>query len=282
MASICKKLLRTAVVGSVVTGVAVGATVLIAGPERSAVIFDQIQGTVLETIDANLDDPVALRAQLRELEREYPERISELRGDLAELQEQIRQLDRDGKISERVVELARADLDSLPAASSDDGVLAASYEGNYVRERVRTRGRQIEQTLAVYAGRAADAMHDAEYLRQQEGRMLDVLAQLETEYAQFQAQLWQLERQVDAIARNERLIEIMDDRRQTIDELSSFEVASIDHMVARLSEMRSRQEAELEFLASDQQRTDYESVARMQVEHQSDSNNGQGVLLMRR
>jgi septal ring factor EnvC (AmiA/AmiB activator) len=265
MATIFKKLLRTAVVGSVVAGVAVGATVLIAGPERSAVIFDQIQGKVIETIDQNLEDPVALRAQLRELEREYPDRIADLRGDLAELKEQIRQLEREREISERVVALAQGDLEALPAAAQD-GMLAVSYEATYQQRRSSNRRLQIEQTKVVYASRAADALHDLEYLHQQEERMLDVLAQLETEYAQFQAQLWQLERQVDAIARNERLIDLMDERQRTIDELSKFEVASLDHIVGRLSEMRSRQEAELEMLANDRRHTDYESVARMQLD----------------
>lgn len=267
MATIFRKLLRTAVVGSVVTGVAVGATVLIAGPERSAVIFDQVQGKVLATIDANIDDPVALRAQLRELEHQYPERIADLRGDLAELREQIRQLERDQEISERVVALAQNDLERLENVN-DEGMLAVSFDGDYARNRHYNRAMQIQQTKAVYAGRAADAGHDLEYLRQQESRMVEVQAQLETEYAQFQAQLWQLERQVDAIARNDRLIDLMDERQKTIDELSSFEVASVDHMVARLSEMRSRQEAELEMLSGDRRRTDYEAVARMQLEEQ--------------
>lgn len=264
---ICKKLLRTAVVGTVVTGAAVGATVLVAGPERSAAIFEEVRESVVRKIDANIEDPVAVRAQLRGLEREYPERISELRGDLAELQEQIRQLEREQKISERVVELARADIDTL----GTDTMLASYRDGDVVGRRGTVQRRQLEQTCAVYANRAADASHDLTYLRQQESRMLELLAQLEAEYAQFQAQLWQLERQVDAIARNERLIDLMEDRQKTIDQLSRFEVASVDHVVSRLAEVRSRQEAELELLASDRRRTDYEGLARMQLDDEADA-----------
>ncbi len=267
MSGIFKKLLRTAVVGSVVAGVAVGATVLVAGPERASVIFDQVKDSVLQHIDANLDDPIAMRAQLRGLEREYPERISNLRGDLAELQEQIRQLEREQKISERVVELAKSDLQALPAAAGE-GMLAISYGSAHGAQRTQTQKRHIEQTKAVYANRAADASHDLVYLHQQEDRMVELLAQLETEYAQFQAQIWQLERQVDAIARNDRLIQLMENRQKTIDELSNYQAVSLDHVVARLSEMRTRQEAELEMLADDRRRTDYEGVARMQLEEE--------------
>jgi hypothetical protein len=262
----CKKIIRTGVVGGVIAGAAIGATVLIAGPERSAAIFDQLQDNVLQTIDSNLKDPVALRAQLRELENEYPERISGLRGDLGELQGQIHQLEREKEISERVVALAQRDLEAVDADSS---LALATNENPYFHQQTQTRSRQIRQTQAVYSNRASEASHDLVYLRQQETRMLEVLAQLETEYSTFQAQLWQLERQVDAIARNERLIELMEDRQKTIDELSRFEVVSLDHMVGRLAEMRSRQEAELEMLANDQRRTDYESLAKLELDEES-------------
>ena len=268
MAGICKKIIRTAVIGSLVTGVAVGGTVLIAGPHRSAAIFDQVHESVVQKIDENINDPVALRAQLRELASEYPERIKELRGDLAELQEQVRQLNREKKISERVVDLAKRDLDALAPAVASNGsngtLVSVSSNGTYGNVGA-TRARHIRQTQAVYSSRASEAAHDLVYLTQQEGRMVELLEQIEGEYSNFQAQIWQLERQVDAIARNDRLIELMADRQQTIDELSRFEVISLDQMVSRLAEMRSRQEAELEVLASDRRRTDYESLARMNL-----------------
>jgi len=268
MAGICKKIIRTAVIGSLVTGVAVGGTVLIAGPQRSAAIFDQVHESVVQRIDENINDPVALRAQLRELASEYPERIKELRGDLAEVQEQVRQLNREKKISERVVALAKRDLDALSSAvasnESNGTLVSVNSNGTYGNVGA-TRARHIRQTQAVYSSRASEAAHDLVYLVQQEDRMVELLEQIEGEYANFQAQIWQLERQVDAIARNDRLIELMADRQQTIDELSRFEVISLDQMVSRLAEMRSRQEAELEVLATDRRRTDYESLARMDL-----------------
>ena len=267
MSGICKKIIRTTVIGGVIAGAAVGATVLIAGPNRAKVIFDQVQETVVSTIDKHIEDPIAMRAQLRKLEGEYPTRIKGLRGDLAELQEQIRQLDREQKISERVVDLAKRDLDSLApslASSGSSGLTSASLRKG-VEASNTSRARHIRQTQVVYANRAAEASHDLVYLRQQEERMVSLLAQIETEYANFQAQIWQMERQVDAIARNDRLIDLMADRQKTIDELSSFEVVSLDQMVSRLSEMRSRQEAELEVLSTNRRRTDYESMARMDL-----------------
>ena len=190
-----------------------------------------------------------------------------MRGDLAELHEQIRQLDREQKISERVVSLAKRDLESLApalASAGNNGLASVSLRRGYEASSA-TRSRHIRQTQAAYSNRAAEASHDLVYLRQQEERMVDLLAQIEAEYANFQVQIWQLERQVDAIARNDRLFDLMADRQKTIDELSRFEVVSLDQMVSRLSEMRSRQEAELEVLSTNRRRTDYESMARLDL-----------------
>lgn len=275
---IVKSLLRIGAIAGVVTAATVGGTVLIAGPQRSAALFDKARDQVIDHIDTAIDDPAALRSQLRELEGQYPERITALRGDLAELQEQIRRLERDKAISERVVSLAQNDLDTLEpklaqlrsSAADNDFALAAAtitLENRiYTVKQAMSRANQIQQTQIAYSNRAADAGHDLLYLEKQAGRMEEMLLQLETERAQFQTQLSQLERQVDAIARNERLIEMMEDRQKTLDECSRYEAASLEQIVSSLAETRSRQEATLEYLSGQEDRSDYEQVARMQLE----------------
>ncbi|TDJ66262.1 MAG: hypothetical protein E2O39_16775 [Planctomycetota bacterium] len=272
---IISKVIRTSVIAGVVGGVVVAGTIMVAGPQRSAAIFHQLREDVIQRIDHNLEDPVAMRQQLRELAREYPEKISALRGDLAELQTQIRQLDRDRAVSQRVVELARRDIDSLQpllaaaSATGDTRLAAARTEGAYAVEHTRARARRIRQTQAAYSNRASEAAHDLVYLRLQEVRMDDLLIELQGEYEQFQTQLTQLERQVDAIERNERLIALLERRQRRIDEMSRFEASSLEHVVARLAELRSRQEAELQLLASDQRRVDYESLAVQELNEES-------------
>lgn len=278
MAGIFKTLIRVGVIASA-CGVA---AVLIAGPSRSAAIVSQARDAIVEKIDANIDDPVALRNQLRELEREYPERISQVRGDIAELNEQIRQLEREQAVSERVVALADRDLDAIKpllaeaeAASSEVERVSGSIRNvvsvrfdhrNYTLDQAYARANQISHTRVAYANRAADAAHDLVYLSQQADRLSELLVQLEAERSQFQAQLWQLDRQVDAIARNEKLIDMLESRQKTIEECSRYEVASLDQMVARLAEVRARQQAELDVLTTDHERIEYEDVARMQLD----------------
>lgn len=287
---IVKSLLRIGAIAGVVTAATVGGTVLIAGPQRSHALFDKARDHVIDHIDSAIDDPAALRSQLRELEGQYPERISALRGDLAELQEQIRRLERDKAISERVVNLAQRDLDDLEPQLAE---LRSSAAGNslklasstvtvqnriYTVQQAMARADQIQQTQIAYSNRAADASHDLTYLHKQSSRMEEMLLQLETERAQFQTQLEQLERQVDAVARNERLIEMMEDRQRTIDECSRYEAASLEQIVSSLAETRSRQEATLEYLSGQEDRSDYEQVARMQLEAEIDVQDGAIVI----
>lgn len=281
MVSIFKGIFRTGLILTVVAGVVGGAAVLIAGPQRTKAVFHQMQDEVMTTIDKHIDDPTALRAQLQELEQEYPARISQVRKDLAELNEQVRQLERERSIAQRVVTLAEGDLAELePKLAEMDAqratnpsvrlASAVTFDNKvYSYDRAFAKAKQIKATRIAYANRAADAAHDLTYLVQQAGRLEELLVQLEGERAQFQSQIWQLARQVDAIARNERLIELLDKRNRTIEECSRYEVASLDQLTGRLAEIRAVQEAQLDMLANAQYQTDYEDVARMQMATES-------------
>lgn len=275
MSGFVRLVLRVGVI-SVLAG---GAVAVIAGPRRASAVLHQAHGKLMSLIDANIDDPIALREQLRELEQEYPARISQIRSDLAELHEQMRQIERDRAVAARVVALADADLDELEpvlaqaeAARGEVGtgtlVRVRFQERSYGLERARARAEQIRQTRSIYENRGADAEHDLGYLRQQAGRLEELLLQLETERAQFQTQIQQLDRQVDAISRNDRLIEMMRARQKTIEECSRYEVASLDQLEGRLAAIRSRQEAELDGLAQNGHERDYEDLARTQLERE--------------
>lgn len=277
MFSICKNACRGVAVLGVVAGLAAGGTLLIAGPDRAKAIFHNVHGEVLSHIDQSIDDPTAVRQQLMDLEKEYPKRIRSVRSDLAELREQIRQIEHEQKVAEKVVALADRDLGELEPllAQARDArgefgntqLVSIRWGGGvYEFDRAVARANQIKQTRGLYAARGADSAHDLNYMRQQAERLEDLAIQLETERAEFQGQIKLLERQVDAIARNERLIELLEGRNKTIEECSRFEAISLDHITNRLSELRSRQEAELELLASSQKTADYEERAMQELQ----------------
>lgn len=277
MIGLIKGTLRMGVFGLLAVGALGAGAYLVAGPQRTKAVIGKVQSGVLEKIDRCIDDPTALRAQLQELEREYPAKIGQVRGDLAELQEQIRQLEREHAICERVVAMTERDLGELEPALAEAsaafqsgeaprGILVSFDDHVYTFDRARSKVGQVRQTRIAYTNRAADAKHDLTYLRQQAERLEDLLMQLENERAQFQGQIAQLGRQVDAIERNDRLIGLLEKRNRTIEECSRYDAESLDQITSRLSEIRSRQEAELDHLASSQRQLDYEDLARIELQ----------------
>ena len=269
-----KFLFKVTLIGAVVAGGAL----LIAEPARVCTFMSQVKQEVTEVIDDNIDDPVALRRQLAQLEREYPERIAQVRGDLAELREQMNQLERERAIAAMVVQFAEADMESIQGelalatrTANEYGARPASLQTTIANSNVQRKQAQLSQvqhTALAYTAQAQDAARDLGYLEKQAARLEGLLAQLEGEHAQFKAQLMQLDRQVDAVARNERLIALMEKREKTISELSRYEVGSLEHLQGRLAEIRARQEAELQVLSDTHQRASYEERARIQVDLQ--------------
>ena len=268
---------KTMVRVGVVVALLGGAAALVAGPHRVSALFDSMRDKVNEKVDAAIDDPTALRAQLRDLEAQYPERISSLRGDLAELEEQQRQVERDKAVAERVVQLADGDAGTLqPLVAQGQAASAEALPGTVVTvhfqndslklDDATARLARIVQTRTAYAARAADATRDLDCLGQQRERLEQLLAQLESERSDFRSQIWQLDRQVDTIARNDHLIELMQRRQQTMDECGRYEAGSLAQVQSRMAEVKSRQESQLKLLTNDQERLDYEDVARMQVD----------------
>jgi hypothetical protein len=92
---------------------AAGTAVAVMGPHRAHALMHQVTTNINDAVDSNIGDPIALRQQLRDLEAQYPGRIAEVSGDMAELQSQIGQLEREKTVSQRVVALADTDLQQM-------------------------------------------------------------------------------------------------------------------------------------------------------------------------
>lgn len=269
---IVKTAMRIAVVGGLATGVAV----LIAGPHRVAALAGQARQAVVTKIDQSIDDPVALRAQLRTLETEYPERIASVRSDLAELDAQMQELARDKAVSDRVVEMASADLTELKGmldraesvrTETPTAFIQVRFDAQpYSLDEAYGRATQINNTINVYSTRSADADRDLGFLAQQRDRLAELLNTLETERAQFQAQIWQLDGQIEMIARNDKLIDIVEKRQDSIERHSKFEAVSLEQITGRMAKIRAEQEARLQSLASQGKTTDYEKKAEVMLD----------------
>lgn len=278
MRCLFKGLFRTTLLGAAILAAVAGGAAMVVGPDRVEAAIDQATGRLEQFVDQKIDDPVALRRKLADLEKRYPERIGAVRRDLGELNQEIARLERERAVSQRVVELVDADLAALgpaveqaAAAAGGRAALAAVTFDDEVLSlgRAKDKLRSIERMKIVHVARAADAEHNLKYLRQQEGRFGDLLGQLEAEHLQLTTQLVQLEREVESIARNERLIELLNKRQHTLDNASRYEAVSLGEITAELCRIKTEQEARLDRLAASRDATDYEDLATMQLTEES-------------
>lgn len=277
--ALSKMVVRGGLIGALV----LGAGVVVAGPDRIRAVFTQTQSAVNDAIDAQIKDPVALRQQVRTLAEQYPKRIADLRGDLAQLKAQQSQLQRDLAVSNRVIEMAEADYDTLAAGlehanaaniqqaalGQDHQIVIAFKNEKLPLNAAQTKITQVAATRTAYAGRAADIQRDLGYLSQQEITLTQLLAKLEQEQTAFQTQMFDLDRQIDAIGRNDRMIAIMSDRQRALDEQSRYRAASLDQITSKLADIRARQEAQLSHLGKVSDRTQYEDAAKAALDRES-------------
>lgn len=271
MAGIVKTIIRVGVVG----GLVVGAAVLIAGPPRAAAVADQLKHKFTSVIDNVIDDPIAMRAQLRNLEAEYPKRISEVRSHLTELEQQMREIEREKAVSDRVVALAQADLYEMSdllaraedARTEGAAIVRVSFdETTYNLDAAYRRASEIRQTVDIYTARTSDYTQDIDNLNADAVQLNGLLNKLESEHAQFQTQLAHLERQIDAVARKERMVDVMRDRQKTLDELSDYRVASLDQFKGKLAKRTAELDAQLASLSHRSQQTSYEDRANFEID----------------
>ncbi|NOT31540.1 MAG: hypothetical protein HOP15_13920 [Planctomycetes bacterium] len=273
MFSFLGKALKVAVISTVLLGMAGAGAYALMGRHRTSAVVHEIQDNLLESIDAHLDNPGLMRSQLRELEREYPERIAQVQNDLAEIRHEIKQLEQETAVSQRVVALADQDLQRLGSEvaaqlPSESGVRLVSVRLGgevYTPDGAHTQLERVRATRSAYAGRAADAHHDLGYLTKQALRLEELLAKLQGEQTEFRAQVVGLNRQIDSIARNERLLELLEKRNQTIEQCGQYEAVSLGQITTRLDQIKGKQEAALDLLGNEEHATDYEDLARQQI-----------------
>ncbi len=267
---------------AVIAGLVGGAAALVAGPDRIAALASQTRGQINAAIDKTIDDPIALREQIRKLEAQYPEKIAAVRSDLSELREQVTQLRAERAESEMVVALAHNDLqqmhgmitraESAQASAAADGgpaIVRVVFQNESLKlNDAYGKANRIEQVASAYTNRVDEIDRDLGYLSEQESRLATLLDQLETEHAEFQAQMWQMDRQINTIARNERLIDMMEKRQRTIDQASRYDSGSLQELSGKFASIRSKQEARLEALSTSGTTMNYEERARFELNSQ--------------
>lgn len=268
MISFCTKgILRWGLISAAV----LGGTTLLVGPERVAAGFDQVRSMASHVFDDFVDDPVALRRQLQGLAEQYPERITEVRTEIAQIDSQLEQLVQDNEVSDRVIALTTDDLEEIriavseATANSDNGRKVAIRRGSFRVgiDQAKSEARRIAGIRATYEDRRVSNDQQISLISNQRDRLSEILDQLDAEYGEFEEKLWVLDRQIDAIARNDRLIEMTEEQQAMLNDYERLgKVGNLRQLESKLDELRLTQEAQLQALEKSGVKGEYERRAR--------------------
>jgi phage shock protein A len=263
MACITRCILRW----GLISGLALGGATLLIGPDRVGAGFHQLQSKARGAVDQLMDNPTAMRRQLEQLADEYPDRIAEVRGEIAEIDHQVSRLEHDVEISKRVVALTTNDLRELRTlvAQAEAKQTATARTVSFYHAGMRfnidqaySEAGRINNVRENYNDRLAQDTHQYQFLSEQKARLTEILDNLEGDFSKYQAQLWQLDRQIDAIERNERLIDLTIRQKATLASYDKFDkIANLHQLEAKLAELRTVQEAQLQALAKSGISDDY-------------------------
>jgi phage shock protein A len=259
-----------------ISALALGGATLLIGPERVAAGLACVRTKAQSVVDRAVDNPLALRRQLQDLADEYPDRIAKVQGEIAEVDHQLAQFDRDSEIAARVVALTTDDLSNLKTLITR----AEGVEGRpvYVRfdgvrfgiDQAYGEARRINNVRVTYDDRLSCNQQQLQLLSQQKTRLVDILARLEEEHTTFETQMWQLDRKIDAIERNDRLIEMTEQLQATLSTYDQWgKVGNLKQLEAKLAELSTIQEAQLATLEKNGIRYDYEKRAKKEIDFDS-------------
>jgi phage shock protein A len=256
-----------------ISALALGGATLLIGPDRVAAGLSCVRAKAQSVVDRAVDSPVALRRQLQALADEYPDRIATVQGEIAEVNHQIGQYERDTEIAARVVSLTSDDLTELKtlitrAEGVDGRPVYVRFDGvRFALDQAYSEAKRINSVRVSYGDRLTCNETQLDLLSQQKSRLVDILARLEDEYNTFETQMWQLDRQIDAIERNDRLIAMTEQLQATLETYDQWgKVGNLKQLEAKLAELATIQEAQLEYLAKKGIRHDYEKQARYELD----------------
>ena len=265
---ILKTVTRVAVVG----GLLAGAALLVAGPQRVGAMASQIRAQVNDRIDQHIDDPIAAREQLERLAVQYPKQIASFRNELNTLRSEIIDAERERTVSQRVVALAQEDLTDLQArlARAKDAREEHPYATINIAFRSRelslddaySKATEVARDVQTYQARVDHFNGAIDHLQEQESTITDIISQLEAEHAEFQAQLWQIENELELFERQEKLVKMVEKRQKAINGFEKYDAGNLDNFMSRVTTMRAEQEARLKAATNQVNKNTYEDRAR--------------------
>ena len=110
-------------------------------------------------------------------------------------------------------------------------------------------------------------------MHEQRDRLATILEKIKHEHEQYRSQLWQLDREIDAIERNDHIIAMVERQQNTLSNFDRFGSGNnLDQVRSKLAEIRTVQESTILALTETSGGSDYETRARFAMSEGSYEN----------
>jgi len=271
---------RRIVKWTVVSGLVVFGLVSVVGATRIKTAWWSVRDHLRSNVDELVDTRVALQHEIRKLQKEYPERIADLRVQVREIEKNVQECERDRRVCEEVVLLCESDAEVLQAklttADSETetvGLVPANVEFRAERLDRRDalhRAAQITETAVAYRSRMDDLDSEHQLLKEERVRIHAELAELESEYRQFKAEIGSMNREIDALKRKEDLVELARRRQGDQEDLFSDRATALQTVRDRIERKKIELEEALHGYRSFRSGNEYEARARLRLANGAD------------
>jgi chromosome segregation ATPase len=168
------------------------------------------------------------------------------------------------------LEVLRDLVENAETTTRPNGRATVRFDGvRYDLDGAYSEGRMIRTVKSNYEDRLASDRRQMQLMGEQKIRLESILEKIEHEHETYRAQLWQLDREIDAIERNDHIIAMVEQQQETLsgfDRLGS--AGNLNQVRARLAEIRTVQESTIIALTDVGAGTDYETRARFDTSGQ--------------
>ncbi|RIK61884.1 MAG: hypothetical protein DCC64_12000 [Planctomycetota bacterium] len=264
----CKFFKTIFIVGLVGLGT-LGVAVAVLGKHRARDAVRSLQKMAQSEVDELIRRQNDMKEQLAALRDQYPKQVAALRAQQAEVDQQVKQLEKEAQRCTDIIALCDEDISTLTrqrkaAAQSQAGTAAISFRGGrYSLTEAETLTVRIHSTREMYARRLAEIGTEREVLASEKAQLASELELVTAEQQEFEAEYQSLVREIDRLKRNQELIELAERRTGQGYCRHGESMETLSKVRSALDKARTEQEERMKSARIAPRQNDYETRARL-------------------
>lgn len=255
-----------------------GVAVAVLGKHRARDAVKSLQKMAQSEVDELIRRQNDMKEQLAALREQYPRQVAALRAQQAEVDQQVKQLEKEAQRCTDIIALCDEDISALTrqrkaAARAEAGATAISFRGSrYSMAEAETLVVRINSTREMYTRRLSEISAEREVLAAEKAQLASELELVTAEQQEFEAEYQSLVREIDRLKRNQELIEIAERRTGQGSCKHGESMETLSKVRSALDKARMEQEERMKSARIAPRQSDYETRAKLlEIERQREA-----------